>query len=86
MKLLRIGEPGQEIPCVLDDAGLARDVSDLVGDFGPNTLGDGLLSTLQGVDLASRDLVRTEGARMGSPISQPKNIYCIDLFRNICTS
>jgi len=79
MKLLRIGEPGQEVHCVLDGAGHARDVSDLVGGFGPKTLGNELLSTLQGADLSALDVVQTQGVRLGSPISQPKNIYCIGL-------
>lgn len=79
MKLLRIGDVDQEVPCVLDDAGLARDVSGLIEDFGPNTLGGDLLSTLQGVDLSTLDVVKMQGARIGSPISQPKNIYCIGL-------
>jgi 2,4-diketo-3-deoxy-L-fuconate hydrolase len=35
MKLLRVGEPGAERPAVLDDDGVARDLSGVVGDIGP---------------------------------------------------
>jgi hypothetical protein len=35
MKLLRVGERGAERPAVLDDSGVARDVSGVTGDFGP---------------------------------------------------
>jgi hypothetical protein len=34
MKLLRVGERGAERPAVLDDAGIARDLSGVVTDFG----------------------------------------------------
>ena len=34
MKLLRIGDHGQERPAVLDDDGVARDLSGLIGDVG----------------------------------------------------
>ena len=32
MRLLRIGDPGRERPAVLDDAGVARDLSGLIAD------------------------------------------------------
>ena len=34
MKLLRIGDRGQERPAVLDADGVARDLSGLIGDVG----------------------------------------------------
>ncbi|WP_370400557.1 fumarylacetoacetate hydrolase family protein [Sulfitobacter sp. JB4-11] len=78
MKLLRIGPSGQEIPCVLDGEGNARDVSSLVPDFGPETI-EGLVDVLGGADLAALPVVHTSGKRVGSPMTQPRNIYCIGL-------
>jgi 2-keto-4-pentenoate hydratase/2-oxohepta-3-ene-1,7-dioic acid hydratase in catechol pathway len=78
MKLMRIGEAGREVACVLDGQGVARDVTSVVGDFGPETI-DGLRDRLAGVDLAALPAVATEGARIGAPIAQPRNIYCIGL-------
>lgn len=78
MKLLRIGQTGQETPCVMDADGQARDVSSVVRDFGPQTI-DGLVARLSAVDLSSLPVVQTEGARLGTPMSQPRNIFCIGL-------
>lgn len=78
MKLLRIGARGQEIPCVMDAAGAARDVSPLVADFSPETI-PGVISALTGADLSVLAVVATEGARIGTPMAQPRNIYCIGL-------
>lgn len=78
MKLLRVGPLGREIPCVLDETGLARDVSGLVGDFGPETV-EGLAETLKAADLANLPVVDQEGQRLSTPMAQPRNIYCIGL-------
>lgn len=79
MKLLRVGPIGAERACVLDAGGVARDVSALVGDFRAETLGDALLDRLGGLDLASSPEIVTEGARLGPPVAQPRNIYCVGL-------
>jgi len=78
MKLMRIGEAGREVACVLDGQSVARDVTSVVGDFGPETI-DGLRDRLAGVDLAALPAVATVGARIGAPMAQPRNIYCIGL-------
>ena len=38
MKFMRLGDPGQETPCVLDKNGAARDISGLVPDISPETI------------------------------------------------
>ena len=78
MKLLRIGASGQETPCVLDATGTVRDVSSLVADFTPETI-PSVLETLAGADLAALPEVKTDGVRIGTPMAQPRNIYCIGL-------
>lgn len=78
MKFLRLGAAGQEIPCLLDESGTARDISSLVSDITPETIA-GLTAAVAGVDPASLPEVDQAGVRVGSPVSQPRNIYCIGL-------
>ncbi len=78
MKLLRVGRSGHEIPCVLDENGNARDVSSIVSDFGPATI-TGLVDQLAAANLTVLPVVDMEGVRISSPMSQPRNIYCIGL-------
>ncbi|MCY6379487.1 fumarylacetoacetate hydrolase family protein [Hoeflea prorocentri] len=78
MKLLRVGREGSEIPCMLDDTGTARDVSPLVADFTPQTI-PLLADTLGNTDPTTLEAVETAGARIGTPMTQPRNIYCIGL-------
>jgi 2-keto-4-pentenoate hydratase/2-oxohepta-3-ene-1,7-dioic acid hydratase in catechol pathway len=78
MKFLRVGAEGQEIPCVVDETGTARDASSIVADFTPATIA-GLAAAFADVKLASLPSVATDGARLGPPMAQPRNIYCIGL-------
>ncbi|KAA9008221.1 fumarylacetoacetate hydrolase family protein [Histidinibacterium aquaticum] len=76
MKFLRIGPPGAEIPCVMDEDGQARDISSLVPDISPETIPH-LTESLAGADLARLPAV-PEG-RLGAPIARPRNVWCIGL-------
>lgn len=78
MKFLRLGDAGKEKPCILDADGRARDISSLVSDITPETIA-GLRSALDGMDVSSLPKVNQAGVRVGPPVSQPKNIYCIGL-------
>jgi len=78
MKLLRIGTAGHEVPCVLDSAGAARDVSSLIADFTPDTIGTAR-DILAAADLGALPEVSMTDARIGPPLSEPNNIYCIGL-------
>ena len=40
MRLLRVGQPSREVPCVLDASGQARDISAIVTDISPETIPD----------------------------------------------
>ena len=76
MKLARIGEPGSEVPAVLDRDGVHRDVSSLVSDFTPEFFaGDGM-ERLRSRDLSG--LPPVEG-RIGAPIAKPSLILCVGL-------
>jgi 2-keto-4-pentenoate hydratase/2-oxohepta-3-ene-1,7-dioic acid hydratase in catechol pathway len=76
MKLVRVGERGRERPGVLDADGVARDVSGLVGDFGPGFFAGGGLASLAGADLAGLPVL--EG-RIGAPVARPGKVVCIGL-------
>ena len=76
MKLARIGEPGSEVPAVLDRDGVHRDVSSVVSDFTPEFFaGDGI-ERLRSSDLSG--LPAVEG-RIGAPIAKPSLILCVGL-------
>ncbi|MEP4770618.1 MAG: fumarylacetoacetate hydrolase family protein [Roseibium sp.] len=78
MKFLRLGEAGSENPCVLDASGTARDISSVVTDITPETVSV-LVDALANVDISGLPKVSQEGVRVGTPVSQPRNIYCIGL-------
>ena len=77
MKLLRVGERGAERPAVLDDSGVARDVSGVTGDFGPAFFAGGGLAQVAAA-LASGGLPEARG-RVGAPVARPGKVVCIGL-------
>ncbi|MEM6462603.1 MAG: fumarylacetoacetate hydrolase family protein [Pseudomonadota bacterium] len=80
MKLMRYGERhGDKVPSVLDGDGIARDVSHIVSDFGPLTLGAELIERLRETDLSACSSLEGNGLRVAAPIAAPKNIWCIGL-------
>ncbi|HTU72564.1 MAG TPA: fumarylacetoacetate hydrolase family protein [Trebonia sp.] len=77
MKLLRIGERGAERPAVLDDGGVARDLSGVTGDFGSAFFAGGGLAGVAAA-LASGGLPEARG-RVGAPVARPGKVVCIGL-------
>ena len=51
MKLLRLGNPGQEIPAAIDKNGKYRNLSSHIKDFNPETLNLEYLEKLKKIDL-----------------------------------
>ncbi|HEX4092408.1 MAG TPA: fumarylacetoacetate hydrolase family protein [Trebonia sp.] len=84
MKLLRIGDRGQERPAVLDDNGTPRDLSGLIeaGDIGPAFFAGGGLAELARA-LADPAVIAALPAappgRIGAPIARPGKVVCIGL-------
>ncbi len=62
MKLARLGNPGAEIPAILDDDGGYRDLSSCIADIDGNSLAD--MSWADGLDIASLPVI-AEGTRIG---------------------
>lgn len=78
MKLVRYGQPGSELPGILDAQGTLRDLSMLLPDIGPAQLQPRTLAALAAID-ASR-LPAVEGApRLGCPVGGVGKIVCVGL-------
>lgn len=78
MKLLRVGDPGQEKPAALDDAGTLRDLSSHVDDIAGEVLLDDGLDRLRAVDLSSLPALPSE-IRIGPCVGQVGKFMCIGL-------
>ncbi|WP_430449596.1 fumarylacetoacetate hydrolase family protein [Rhodophyticola sp.] len=78
MKFMRIGAVGAETPAVLDENGIARDISEIVSDIGHETLPH-LETRMAPVTLSDLPEVPTHGARIGAPFARPRNVWCIGL-------
>lgn len=79
MRVLRVGDAGNESPVVMDVAGNTFAVPGTIGDVTPEFWGDGvneLAALLQKGDLTPIDIA---GQRLGEPIVRPEKIVCIGL-------
>jgi 2-keto-4-pentenoate hydratase/2-oxohepta-3-ene-1,7-dioic acid hydratase in catechol pathway len=79
MRLLRIGEPGAELPAVEEDA-VRFDARPVTDDFHGQFFADGGLDRLRAA-LRAGELpeVRRDGSRIGAPFARPGKIVCIGL-------
>ena len=78
MKLLRLGQKGQEKPAALDKNGKIRDLSDHIIDLNPSSINFETLSKLQKLDLETlNELSNSE--RIGSCLSNPGKFVAIGL-------
>jgi 2-keto-4-pentenoate hydratase/2-oxohepta-3-ene-1,7-dioic acid hydratase in catechol pathway len=78
MKFLRIGNPGNEIPALLDKDGKIRDLSKYVSDFDRKNLNFENLEKLQQLDFSKLDEL-DNNQRIGSCVSDPGNFFAIGL-------
>lgn len=76
MRLARIGERGSEVPAVLDESGVHRDVSSIVDDFTPEFFASEGIARLREVDVSTLPSV---SGRIGAPIARPSLILCVGL-------
>jgi len=78
MKLLRYGIPGKEKPGLLDETGVIRDLSELVGDIAYETLLPENIERLRNYDPLS--LQKVEGTpRLGPCVGKVGKFICIGL-------
>src|SRR3978361_1795508 len=78
MKLLRVGAPGAEKPCMLGQDGQYRDLSGVVRDFDAEALSSAGLAKLAALDSASLPGGAPAG-RIGPCVPRPVNFVCIGL-------
>jgi len=82
MKLFRFGTPNRELPGLVDQAGIARDLSTLIKDYDERFFGEGGLSFLGSLSVLEMDrfpVVQLEQVRLGSPVARPSKIIGIGL-------
>ena len=78
MKLLRVGEKGNEKPAVLEKDGKIRDISAHINDLNPEHLNFETISKLQSLDLSSLPEIASS-ERIGSCIAKPGKFVAIGL-------
>lgn len=78
MKLLRYGPKGLEKPAILDESNKLRDVSSVIGDFTPASLGQGIIEKLQNLDLETLPIVPGH-PRIGQPVDAIRKVICVGL-------
>ncbi len=77
MKLLRVGAPGAEKPCLMGPDGQCRDLSGTVRDFDAEALSKAGLARLAALDPAGLPVVAP--GRIGPCVPRPVNFVCIGL-------
>mgnify|MGYP001412123170 FL=1 len=78
MKLLRVGNFGEEIPAIIDKENKIRDLSKVVNDFNPESLNFEILDKIKKVDLNSLEIIKSN-KRIGSCVTKPANFFAIGL-------
>ncbi|MGW4210457.1 fumarylacetoacetate hydrolase family protein [Lentzea sp. NPDC004789] len=78
MRLLRMGDPGAEIPAVLDDAGQVRDLRPVTGEIDGDFLAGGGVARVRDALTGLPELDVT-GLRIGAPVARPGALVCIGL-------
>ena len=76
MKLLRVGELGQEKIAVLDENNSIKDLSDKIEDLSSGTLNSEYLEKIKDIDLSKQKEINPK-TRIGPFINNPKNYFCV---------
>lgn len=76
MKLVRLGEPGQEKPGLVDANGAYRSLEGIVDDIGGAALAPDSLARLRGIDTSTLPLV-DPNTRLGPCVADVRNFYGI---------
>lgn len=77
MKLMRVGQPGQEKPAILDAEGKVRDLSAHVKDVGGDAISPEGLKKIAAIDLATLPVLNEE--RIGACVAGTGKFICIGL-------
>ena len=77
MKLMRVGQPGQEKPAILDAEGKVRDLSAHVKDIGGDAISPEGLKKIAAIDLDTLPVLSEE--RIGACVAGTGKFICISL-------
>lgn len=77
MKLMRVGEPGAEVPAMLDSTGRIRSLAGIVPDIAGSALSPETLARLAALDPAT--LPELSATRIGPCVGQVGKFICIGL-------
>ncbi|MBO0127636.1 MULTISPECIES: fumarylacetoacetate hydrolase family protein [Agrobacterium] len=77
MKLMRVGQPGQEKPAILDAEGKVRDLSAHVKDIGGDAISPEGLKKIAAIDLSSLPVLSED--RIGACVAGTGKFICIGL-------
>ena len=78
MKLLRCGSVGNEVPAVLDENGIIRDLSTIISDLTPNTINKSTIEKIEKKDLSKLPEIK-KNVRIGPCVSSPEKFIGIGL-------
>ena len=78
MKLLRVGQSGQEKVAAIDSEFKIRDLSSYIDDLNPDTINFKTLEKLQKIKIETLPEI-SKNTRVGPCINRPSNILCIGL-------
>ena len=78
MKLLRVGEKGNEKPAILDSNNVIRDLSSNIKDFNSDNLKFETIAKLKSINLETLPIIKNS-ERIGSCISKPGKFVAIGL-------
>ena len=78
MKLLRVGEKGNEKPAILDSNNVIRDLSSNIKDFNSDNLKIETIAKLKNINLETLPIIKNS-ERIGSCISKPGKFVAIGL-------
>ncbi|WP_224275060.1 fumarylacetoacetate hydrolase family protein [Streptomyces sp. LS1784] len=80
MKLMRIGEPGAEIPVVLGEDGRTHGLSGVAEEIDGAFLASGGVERVrEALAGGALPVVETEGRRVGAPVARPGKVVCVGL-------
>tara|TARA_B110000046_G_scaffold185681_1_gene228542 strand:+ start:7667 stop:8515 length:849 start_codon:yes stop_codon:yes gene_type:complete len=78
MKLLRVGEPGQEVPAILDNQGVIRDLSAHANDIDGDLFADDSVKKIAALDLSTLPAVDSN-VRIGPAVAKIGKFICVGL-------
>ncbi|MCC4831825.1 fumarylacetoacetate hydrolase family protein [Shewanella sp. 10N.7] len=78
MKLMRVGKPGQEVPAILDNDGVIRDLSAHVSDIDGNLFADDSVKAIAKLDLSTLPAI-DRSIRVGPAVSKVGKFICVGL-------